>query len=215
MANDLATLTTKLATQLRDTTHETWTEAEKNDLINWSVADLAPAIMEYTTYSQAADNGVNFITVGGALAPFARIHRIDLWDADPSSGISRMLMELPGRTWEVQGTIVSGSSFRVAINPIYAVTGYYYLIHGYMPYNTTTNLIPDNLVELVLAQARAEAYRRMGGDRARFENWLTQNQKQDVSVNELLQLIREAQGQADSLRARHTGRSKKPVVGRR
>ena len=211
MANDLTTLQGKLAEQLRDTGHETWSASEKNDLIRWAVADLAPGIMKYTTFSQAADNNTNFITMGG---DFASIHRIDMWDADPTSGVSRMVMEIPGRMWEVQQSIEPGTDFRVAISPRFTMTGYYYLVHGYVPYNTDTNLIPDRLVSLVLAKARAEAYRRMGGDRARFENWLTQSERQDVSVNELLQLTREAQVEADSLMIRNMGH-KKPVTARR
>jgi len=59
-----------------------------------------------------------------------------------------------------------------------------------------THLIPDDFVPLVLAKARAEAYRRMGSDRVAFENWQARNQKQNVSINELLGLIQEAESEA-------------------
>ena len=213
MANDLATLTSHLATALRDDAHATWTLAEKQNLITWSVSSLSPAIEKYTTYMMAAPSNSNFITVP-ADSGLTTIHRIDLWDADPTSEVSRMMQEVPGRAWEIQGVMEPGSTARVAINPGFAIAGYYFLIHGYAPYNTDTRLIPDDLVPLVLAKARAEAYRRMGGDRARFENWLTQNERQDVSVNELLQLTREAQAEADSLMYRSMGR-RKPVTARR
>lgn len=216
MANDLATLTTQLTEALRDGSHATWTLTEKQTLIQNSVASLYPHTMKYVTMPVQVEQGASFITVGDASYPFASIHRIDLWDYDPTSPVGRMVMELPGRVWEVQEDITPGTGFRVAINPHFNYNAaHYLLVHGYVPYNTTTQLVPDHLVPLVLAQARAEAYRRMGGDRAQFENWLVSNQKQDVSVNELLQMIREAQNEADALMYRAAGRSKKPVVARR
>ena len=84
---------------------------------------------------------------------------------------------------------------------------------AYTKYDTTTHLIPDDLVQLVLAYSRAEAYRRLAGDRQRFTAWLSRNQTQNISINEMLQMINEAETEARRLKAeRKTWQ--KPVPGR-
>ena len=87
------------------------------------------------------------------------------------------------------------------------------MFHGYQTYDLTTNYIPDTLIPLVLAIARVEAYRRMAGSRSKFETWLAANQSQNVTVNELLLLINEADAEAQRL-ARLFRRWHKPVPGR-
>lgn len=216
MANDLATLTSLLATQLRDTSNEVWTNAEKQNLIQLAVARLYPRVLKYTTVNVPVDQGASFFTVGGPTTPFVKIHRIDLWDTDPTSRMSRMVMEIPGRSWEVQGEVIPGESIRVVLHPTFSYnSSYYMVVHGFTQFDLTNNQIPDYLVPLVLARARAEAYRRAGADRVQFKNWLVSNQTQNVSVNELLQLIREAADEAEMEERKFSSRHSKPVVARR
>jgi len=63
-----------------------------------------------------------------------------------------------------------------------------------------TNLPTDNLVPLILALARAEALRRMAGKRAQSTQWAALNQKESISVNELMQMISEADNEAMRMR---------------
>lgn len=216
MANDLATLTGYLKTTLRDSTDTTWTVEEKQDLITWSISRLYPNVVKYVTLEKQVDPNASFITTGDVTTPWISIHRIDLWDGDPTSTLSRMVQELPGQAWEVQTQIEGGSAVRIVMNPSYNYNGaYFYMIHGYIAYDSTANLVPDRLIPLVLARARQEAYRRMGADRAQFKNWLVQNQTQNVSVNELVQLINEASNEADGEERRMMTRHPRPVTARR
>lgn len=216
MANDLATLTSALAVALDDTTHDVWAESEKQALITQSVNRLYPMILKYVVQPVTVTTSASFIDVGGASYPFTKIVRIDLYDSDPTSPSSRMMQEVPGQAWEVQEQFEPGSASRVYINPRYSMNaGYYYLIHGYVRYDLSTNLIPDYLVPLVLARARAEAYRRIGPERVKFKNWLTSNQTQNTSVNELIQFINEADREAESLERMYATVNKRPVVARR
>ncbi len=208
MANDLATLSSKLATALRDTDHETWNSTEKDDLVTWAVANLwggSPRIFREldpttTTVSLVADT--YFYPVPSGV--------VDVWALDLYNGTDEYGM-VDGSAWQLVGDPYSGLKIRVS--PALAETGYTLRVHGIGRYDVTTNLIPDDFVPLVLAIARAEAYRRITGDRARFEQWLASNQTQNMSVNELLNLIDDAEKFA--LRERRSVRTwAHPVPGR-
>jgi hypothetical protein len=97
------------------------------------------------------------------------------------------------------------------VNDNYA--GGEYWVRGYAEYGVASNYISNELVRLVLAKARGEAYRRMAGDRVQFKNWQARNQAQDMSVNELILLVNEADGEAERLFRRHRT-IRKPVPGR-
>lgn len=182
MANDLATLKPKFATQLRDTANETWTDAEKGDLLTWAVANLwagRPRIFREldpttTTIPLVADTYFYALPAG-----VQSVHALDVYDGVNEYG------RLDGDAWQ----LISG---KIRVAPHIAATGYTLRVHGIGRYDVTTNLIPDDFVPLVLAIGRAEAYRRVTGDRARFEQWLNSNQTQNISINELLQMIDEA-----------------------
>jgi len=77
-----------------------------------------------------------------------------------------------------------------------------------------THYVPDDYVSLALAQARAEALRRMADDRSKFEVWLARNQKQNVTVNELLQMVNDADIEMERLRRRLPRTWRRPVPGR-
>lgn len=187
MANDLGTLKSKLATQLRDTANEDWTDAEKDDLLTWAVANLwagRPRIfrdLDPTTTTIPLVAETYFYSMPSGVVS---VHALDLYDGTTEYGT------VDGSAWQIVGDPNSGLKLRVA--PTLAATGHTLRVHGIGRYDVTTNLIPDDFVPLVLALARAEAYRRIAGDRARFEQWLNSNQTQNMSVNELLNIIQDA-----------------------
>lgn len=208
--NDLADLNSALDVQLKDTTDVVWTSAEKDELLKQSVHALWPRFSRpldptATTITIVADTYYYSLPSG-----VTAVSRIDLLDAD-----SEDRGPIHGRAWELTGDVLSGSG-KLHVGPTY-VKGYVggtLRLHGYGKYDTATNLIPWDFRALVLAQARAEAYRRVAADRVKFEEWLARNQTQNVSVNELVQFINEADAEAQRLRVMTPRTWQKPVEGR-
>ena len=198
MANDLATLSSKLATALRDTTHETWNSTEKDDLITWAVAGLYPRIARTID----PDNVSAEVTLAAddyfysAPSGTIEIESIDFIDTDGDEH-----GPLNDGQWATTGDPFTGLKIRVAPGIVDQLGTL--RVHGYGRYDTTTNYIPDDYVPLVIARAREEALRRVATERARFEQWMVQNQKQGVSLNEILQEIDEAERHAMRLEARY------------
>jgi hypothetical protein len=209
MANDAATLNGKLATALRDTAYGVWTTGEMTDLVTWAVADLWPGICrELTDVDQHVTivSGTRSYALGASVGA---VYRVDIID---SAGT--YIGPMADGTWEISGggSAVLTLSVNQSVNDNYA--GGTFNIRGYAPYTFTSGAqIPDELVRLVLAKARGEAYRRMAGDRVQFKNWQARNQAQDMSVNELILLVNEADGEAERLFRRHRT-IRKPVPGR-
>lgn len=209
--NDQADLRGKLETQIGEThdatgpNREIWTTSELNYLVDQAVESL------YPRFSRPLDSETTTITLVDDTLYYAlptgvrAVSRLDLFDANSS-----MVQVIPGRSWEVTGDPLGGAG-RIFISDAFATTNYTARLSGYGAYDTATNLIPDLYASLVLARARAEAYRRVGADRARFTAWLARNQSQNVSVNELLQLINEADNEARQLEARIPKVFQKPV----
>jgi len=196
MANNLATLNTALATKLRDTGYAVWATGEIDSLLTWAAASLAPGIVE----RDAVDVALTADTALYTVTNWVSINRIDLYDGNPATAGSNLITVLADGSWELLGDINSPASRSLYINPIYATTGYYVRLHGYKVFDLVTNLPSDNLVPLILAIARAEALRIMAGKRAQSTQWAALNQKESISVNELMQMIQEAEGEAQRLR---------------
>lgn len=210
MANDLSTLNGYLDVALRDTTDQTWTSAEKDNLIRWAISRLQGRIGWRNTYVQAVSPTVSWYSL--AASGLESVDRVDLYNGAPF-GTGKMVMPLPAGTWEVVGDFHADQSPQLYVNPSYTTAGYYFLIHGQAKFDTATALIPDMYVPAVIAVARAEAYRRMGADRAQFKAWLSKNQVQNISVNELILLINEADAEAQLQLSRLPIKGK-PVPGR-
>ena len=208
MANDLATLNTKLATALRDEAYGTWDSTELDDLITWAVADLYPRFArpldpETTTVTLVADTYFYDLPSG-----VKEVSAVELYNGTDEYGA------LDGLSWSVVGDAYGGTG-KIRIVPQIAQSAYTVRLYGWGIYDTATNLIPDTLVPLVIANARAEALRRVADDRSKFEQWLAQNQKQNVTVNELLQMVGGAESAAVRLDSRLQRTWRLPVPGRR
>jgi hypothetical protein len=207
VANNLATLSSKLATAIRDTDHAVWNSTEKDDLITWAVAGLWPRIAraldpESSTITIVADDYFYSAPTG-----ILDVEQLE-WRSD-----SVELGFLEDNQWTVTGDEFAGN-LKIRVAPGIVDQGGTLRVHGYGRYDTTTNLIPDDYVPIVISRAREEALRRVAGDRARFKQWMVANQKQGVTVNELLQQIDEAERHAIRLEARYRTQ-RRPRPGRR
>lgn len=207
MTNTLATLSSKLATALRDTSHDVWNSAELDDLITWAVAGLYPKFvrtLDPTTTTVTLVEGTYFYDLPSGVV---EVSTVETYNDTTENG------PLDDQAWQVVGDSYAGSG-KIRIAPVIAQTGDTARLFGYGVYDTSSNPIPDVLVPLVIARARSEAYRRMAGDRAKFEQWLAADQTQNVSVNELLQLINESDADAIQLERRMPRSWRRPVAGR-
>lgn len=200
MANDLAGLRTRLAEQLSDPAFGYWSSAEMGNLVTDAVNSLYPRFarpMTMQVVAAIADEDLYTLPTG-----MVEVNRVEWLD---SSG--NMVDEMTPGTWEV-------TPGQLHINPNYSLAGWSYRLFGFGRYDVTTNLIPDDFVALVLARARAEAYRRALGDRSNFKQWAARNQVQNISVNELLNMTQEAESMADKLTVTAPKVWRKPVPGR-
>jgi len=189
MPNNLATLRGKLATALRDTTNVVWASAELDDLITWAVADLYPQFARGLVPSATTVTLVSGTLTYNLPAGVLEVSGVDWIDTG-----STYLGPLGPQSWWIEGD-AENSTGVLRVAPVYPTTGGTLRLHGYGRFDTATNLIPDRAIRAVLASARAEAYRRLAGDRVKFEQWLARRQQQNVTVNELTIMVNEADGE--------------------
>lgn len=207
MANDAATLNGLLDIALRDTSDATWSSDEKDSLITQAVLECPPRPLLHDEHTATLTTGTYFYT----LSPWVKtLSRIDLVDA---SGVEQG--SIPGGLWEIHGDTYTGNA-EVQIAPRVVDrwgTGATIRYIGYSEYDTSTHLIPTEYVRFVIAHAKAEAYSRMASDRARFKQWANDEQTLNISVNELVQMVNDAQLERDRERAR-IQRWRKPMPAR-
>ena len=211
MANDLATLNSHLDTMLRENVaDDTWTSTEKNNVLTWAVARLQSRFARPLDPSAAA----NQITLAADTYYYSlpsgckAVSRVDYVGADGTQK-----GPLANGTWELVGDVYAGSG-KLHVSPQVVLDGDELWIHGYGSYDLTTNYPQDYLLPLILAMARAELYRRLVASRENFKEWLARNQTQNISINELIQMVNEADREAKELWATTPKTWQKPVPGR-
>jgi len=208
--NDLADLNTKLSTALRDTTHAVWLTGEIDQLNKYAVASLYPqfarpldpsattVVLVANTYFYSLPAGVREVS-----------------SVDLSTGTTSEQGTLDGQSWQIVGDTYAGTGkIRVAPGIVNSWPTYTLRLTGYGVWDTATNLITDDLAPLALATARAEAYRRIGADRAQFRQWARNDPTKDMSQNELILLINEADAEIRRIRATVGRTWRRPVPGR-
>lgn len=206
MANDLATLRGKLDAQLNDTDHDAWGQTEKEELITQAVNSLYPRVarpMSVPIYPLTEDTE-NYPAPTG----MREVYRVEVGEV-----ATDLLTRVLDGSWYTYDDGLDGS-LGLFVNKQYSDADHYYIVHGFGAYDLDTNLIPDALVQQVLANARAEAYRRITGQRARFLQWQASSHEQDVTINELLALTQEAQAESERLRVRLPRTARRPVPAR-
>ena len=213
--NDLETMRNRLRDQLSDADDETWNAGEKEEILGWAVRRLnqrlgrpldpeaAAQIITMATgdYFYAIDTGITH-----------------LWKVEWVSTDDDEYGEIGDGSWEVVGDLVAGTA-KLHVSPQIVENGGTLRLHARGRYDlplqaaAQTSAIPDDYVTLVLATARAECYRRLLADRSRFKQWLNSNQTQNVSINELVQMVNEADSAAQNEELSYK-RWQKPVPGR-
>lgn len=191
MANNLATMRNRLRQQLSDVDDETWDAGEKDDLLGWAMRRLNRRVVRRLDPRSAACtitlvSGTYFYNIDSSITHVYAVDWVNTVDEE--------MGEVSG--WEITGDLLSGSA-KIRVNPQFTKLGGSFYLNAGGRYDLTTNLIPDDHVTLVLAMARSEALRRLITDRARFKNWQNTNQVQNISVNELAQMVQDADRQAD------------------
>lgn len=211
MSNDTATLRGKLTTALRDTdagdSTDVWSQTEKNDLLTYALASLYPHLSRELDASATTVTLVSGTYYYSLPAGVMAVSRVDWVDTD-----SNELGPIGPGSWELVGAPILGTG-KIHVSPVIADQGGTLRLVGYGRFDLTANYIPDDYVLLLLAVARAEAYRRLAGDRVKYEKWLAKNQTQNVTVNELILFTNEADAEAQRLK-RELRVWQKPVPAR-
>jgi len=197
MTNALEDMRARIRTQLADVEDEVWDAGEKDDLLTWAVRRLnqrlnRPLDPDTSTQQIALVADTYFYAIDAGIT---HVNRIDLIDTN-----SNEVGEVLG--WEVTGDLVAGTA-KLHVSPRIVDQLGTLRILGYGRYTlpamtaAQTSAIPDDYVTLVLALARGEALRRMMTDRAKFRQWQVHNQVENISINELVQMVNEADQQAN------------------
>lgn len=197
MSNSLEDMRARLRTQLADVDDEVWDAGEKDDLLTWAVRRLNQRL----TRPLDPENSEQQITIVADDYFYAidtgitHVNRVDLIDTN-----SNEVGEILG--WEVVGDLVAGTA-KLHVSPRIVDQGGTLRITGYGRYTlpakgaAQTSAIPDDYVPVALSIARAEALRRMLSDRAKFMQWQVHNQVENISINELIQMVNEADNTRD------------------
>lgn len=205
MANDAATLLGYLETKVRDTSNAVWTEAELALYLKWATARLYPTVAEDVRELVTLVDDQDQYT----LTTVSDVTRVDLINA---ASPNELVAHLMGGTWAFWSSH-EGLGGTLYVNPDYASTAYKLRVHGYGPYDLTTNLPPDRFVPTILAMAAAEAIRVMMTDRAKFKQWDALAQSQNISVNEFAQMVNEGDAEYRTLLSQNrTWRRPKPAT---
>jgi hypothetical protein len=214
MANDLETMRQLLRDVLYDVDDVTWNAGEKDDILQMSVRRLSqrlPRPLDPTAAAQTITlvSETYFYAIDSGIISVEKVFYIN----SDSDRIGYM-----ESGWEVVGDLTTGSA-QLHVSPITVEQGGTLQITGAGRYTLVTQsaaqtaAIPDDYRPYVLAISKAEAYRRLLSDRARFYQWQNANQVQNISMNELIQMVNEADRQAlDEWLA--IKRWQKPVIGR-
>lgn len=206
MANTQSVLVDLLRTALRDASDATWPETEKQSLVDRAV-DACPLrpLLRTDVMFPISDGDHSY----GIDPTVASISRIDLTlDGAPAGSI-------PSGLWEVTGDLSTGNA-EVTIDPstVTRLSGRTAQVIGHGRYDTASHPVPDDFVPFVIAHARAEAWSRMVSDRARFRNWEVSEQTLNVSVNEVVLMLNDAQREREREQSR-IFRFRKPMPARR
>jgi hypothetical protein len=191
MTNTAGELNTQLSVALRDPDNETWQSDELDSLLTWATARMWP------TVARRARESVTLVADQDQyeLSDLTEINRVDVLD---SNGV--LVRTLPGGSWEYWNDQETPGG-TLYINPAYADGDNTLRVHGYGQYDLNENYPADRHVQYILALARAEACRREIARRSNFTQWQTVNQVQNVSLNELVLAVNEADAECRSLKA--------------
>ncbi len=214
MANDLELMRRKLRDVLYDVEDETWSSGEKDDILQMAVRRLSQRLPRPL---DPTDTNVD-ITLVASTYYYAIDSSIISVEKVMYKNTASVYVGYMESGWEVVGDLTTGLA-KLHVSPVtvesggtleMVTAGRYTLVTRSA---SQTAAIPDDYVPYVLAWANATALRRLLATRARFEQWQNVSQTQNVSINELVQMVSEADRQADDEWVA-IKRWQKPVPGR-
>jgi len=220
VANDLETMRQRLRDVLFDTDDATWNAGEKDDILKMAVRRLSrriprPIDPEDASADIALVSGTYYYDVPAIFTEVTKVFYMNT-DDDPIGYLQS--------GWEIQGDVAAGFG-KIHVSPRTVEALGTLRLYGYGRYTLNTlaevaalegadsTTILEDHVPLVLAWSQEAAWRRLLSDRARFRQWQNANQTQNVSVNEIIQMIQDASRQADEEWAL-LRRFQTPVIGR-
>lgn len=188
----LSDLRTKLARHLRDTSNDTFSTDELDDLINQgidAVSEIRPRQVVQTVGTVAAS------TYSYAVSDFSNIYRVDLYESDgtyrttlpPTTG------EGPNSGWELHGGVLyTPPDLTYTVGDTIRVFGY----GGYtqLSASTSTTDLDTTLQWALMVFAQAEGFQRLIVDRVKFQQWQTTATNTDVTALALASMAGQARG---------------------
>jgi len=217
----------RLRDALFDADDATWNAGEKDDLLLMAVRRLnqrVPRPIDPTFKTTVSDiTLVSGTYVYAINSEYTGIHKVMYINTDSDQ------VGFLQSGWEVFGDLEGGFA-KLHVSPRTVEAGGKLRLWGVGRYKllartvyealdlltTPTDFDPlplDTHVPLILAWAQEQAWRRLLSDRARFRQWQNMNQTQNVSVNEIIQMVQDASRQADEEWAL-LRRWQTPVIGR-
>ena len=188
---------------LRDETNEIWNTTELDTILDYALQQVNQIRQRQVRDTISLVDDQDSYTLTNVYS----VNRVDLLDSD-----NKVVRTLAPGTWEVWGDNNSAGQ-TLYINPSFARTPYQLRVHGYGPYDFTTNT-PDVVTQAaIVALARSEALRRLSSDRVRFRQWAQTNPRGDTSMAEAIGAVNEADAEANRL-LRSIKMIKRPTSGR-
>jgi hypothetical protein len=214
MANDLELMRQRLRDVLYDVEDETWSAGEKDDILQMAVRRLSQRLPRPLDPTAAAQ----IVTLVASTYYYAIDSGIVSVEKVMYKNTASVYVGYMESGWEVVGDLTNGNG-QLHVGRAIVESGGTLEILGAGRYTLATRAaaqtaaFSDDYIPLVLAWARSEALHRLLADRARFRQWQNANQTQNVSINELVQMVNTSDRQADDEWV-SVKRWQKPVIGR-
>lgn len=192
MPTTLSDLRTQVSRDLRDTGNATWSTAELDDLINQGidkVADLYPK--EVQDYTVIVSSGVASYTLP---TTFTRVYRIDIYSSSNlyQSTLLSGIGEGPNTGWEVHaGLLWLPPDWLPDANDKLRIFGYGR--YAQLSVSSATTDLNQTGIWALRSFCKSEAFYALLYDRARFQQWQTDQTNTDVSLIQLAQFANLAQ----------------------
>jgi len=206
--NTTALLRGFVTSALKDPTNVTWSTADVDNLVIRAVRSLSPRVqlpLSPQSYTQALTKGTYFYALNAAIVSLSRVDLVDT-NSDERGPLAI-------GTWEIAGDL-NGGTAKIHIAPsVVDGIGGTLRYNGYGRYDLSANLIPDDYLAYVVAHATAAGFTWLRSDRVRFKQYLDADQTTNTSVNELGQMLNDAQRDVERERSR-LFTMRKPMPGR-
>jgi hypothetical protein len=188
----------ELESALYDSSNETWSTTELDYFLQRAVTRLAlrapkPVATDATVATITLVSGTYYYSIDSSIIQV---------DAVMYENSDEDLIGYMKAGWEISGDLWAGTA-KLHVSPTTVEQGGKLYLRGHQKYTLTaaagdqTNAVTVEHVPYIISAARVSAYDQLLSDRARFRQWQNQNQLQNVSINELLQMRAEAEDQRD------------------